>query len=107
MSWTGRTLNSQPRPLSEGVDGGLSFRGWAWRGVGRLPPELAGLGRMKVNSKAPPITYVCRFISRSPRNAWNLVPFRYPGRRIGMGKIVCNSPLKQEPRRKCHFRRGS
>ena len=31
----------------------------AWRGFGRLPPELAGLGRMKVNSKVPPIARVC------------------------------------------------
>ena len=29
--------------------------------LGRPPPVLAGLGRMKVNSKVPPIARVCGF----------------------------------------------
>ena len=42
----------------------------AWRGFGRLPPELAGLGRMKVNSKVPPIARVCGFTQGSPPYMW-------------------------------------
>ena len=34
----------------------------ALRFLGRVLPELAGLGRMKVNSKVPPIARVCGVI---------------------------------------------
>ena len=40
-------------------DSGVLFGGVLRRVLGRVLPELAGLGRMKVNSKVPPIARVC------------------------------------------------
>ncbi len=42
----------------------------ALRFLGRVLPELAGLGRMKENSKVPPIARVCGFTQGSPPYMW-------------------------------------